>query len=242
MPANSSYFPSKSSEKRNISLKNEYSTKGTEQACAFGKANYVETILDTSWVPLNNGWYQISPDKSGTFTRCGQHTLIENSISGIRYCCVYMPRTKDLISSLSSESSQYDISLSLKYFNSTSSSQPVKGGIFEILFGYKSKRDYFSFTIDLGDNSWCLTTTKDDDVLHIVQSDEKYPLTVFPNLFYSIIIKIRSGSVSCDFDSRNLFDLSLNTASANGHNLDFRGLIGLSALVTSPKLIITHVI
>jgi hypothetical protein len=175
------------------------------------------------WLSLGDGWYQTTPTGTGSTNRYGLHSVIDSSM-GQLFICVYEPRTREGVQSVTSDQPEYDLGLSIKSIKKqeklSSSSLSAENQHFDILFGFKSVTDFFSLTGDVSRQQWVLSRTNGQDItpLSVVDMDLK------SNVFYDVLLQIRGGSISVDVNGVPIFT-SVRFADTMGGSLG--GILGL---------------
>jgi len=71
------------------------------------------------WLPLGDGWHQVSVSDSGETSKCGLHSVIDNNHgSTAPFVCLYEPRLPECYNACRSAEPFYDLSLQAKIIHS----------------------------------------------------------------------------------------------------------------------------
>lgn len=174
------------------------------------------------WIQLGDGWFQATSISSGTSTRCGLHSIIQNS-SGQLLVCLYEPRTQEATIACTHINPMYDLEVSLKIMkNSVHSNSIPLNWNFQLIFAFKSINDYSLVTCNLLRSTWILSKIKDGNEIFISESSS---LPVKANIFYSVLLQIRGNKVSVDVNGIPIF-----TSIASSNSIAFNGLVGLQCM------------
>lgn len=187
-----------------------------------------------NWVPLGEGWYQVTVLGSGSTNRCGLHSVIEASPPN-PFSCLYIPRSDGAYQACMGHNPEYDLEVSAK---AVSSKPPQLSGIsqflapsrtnqsFLVIFAFKNHDDYCALRCDLLAKAWQLLRVHDDQEELLYQaSDESLKI----NAFSAILLQIRGCHVSLDVNGQPIFT-KLRVRSASS----LSGVMGLLVEVPLP--------
>jgi len=212
-----SYPISKDTNSQVKSSSNKYQNKS-------GNSLDYGDIRQRSWISLDNGWFQLSPEGSGNYRRCGLHTLLESNNSTSYFSVLYTPRSRDISASLLSDMPSFDLEANFKIMKPTNISSSTK--VFSVVFGYLSSSDYTSILMDIETNKIRIveTTSGAENRIHY----ESNGLKLVWNVFSSFTLHIKQSHICLLLDSKLLYDSSIMTPN---HSYRCKGLVGITTQV-----------
>ena len=215
--------------KRNSYPVNKASDSGLKSSSnrSQGKANITsfdyEEIRQNTWISLDNGWFQLSPEGSGNYRRCGLHTLLECNNQISIYSILYTPRSREMNSTLLSDMPSYDMEANIKVMKPSNMTSSIR--VFSIIFGYLSSSEYTSIKLDIENNKVIIVETLSGEDHFIYELNG---LKLVWNLFSLITLQIRSSHILLILDSNIIYDSSVMTPN---HPHRCKGLIGITIQV-----------
>lgn len=158
------------------------------------------------WLGLSEGWYQATPLQSGSTQLRGLHSVIDGSSapSGQPFLCIYEPRSIEVMTACAG-TSEYDLEVSAKMMRGTDETVQVNRSLFQIVFAFKSARDFAVLTCDLTSKSWVLSKIQKNGEESILGQIAGPDIKI--NQFYEILIQVRGNVVSIDVDSAPIFTM-----------------------------------
>jgi len=184
-----------------------------------GKMAMQAYLPRAKWIVIGDGWFQCTGGDSGSSSRAGLHSIVDSPESP--YLCVYEPRTKGAVDSMLSDSPEFDLEISCKAIRETKqfSTRPMG---FQVIFAFKSTRDYMSVKGDVTNCHWELCRTVDGVEQCLVDCPDT---TLRPNIFSNILIQVRRTTVSVDINGHPIFTTVRPSDMPGGLN----GLVGIFA-------------
>jgi hypothetical protein len=153
----------------------------------------------TSASSLGDGWLQLSDKNSGTFQRCGLHTVIESG-GHHRFLCLWEPRSDALVEAVTGASPNFNIESSVKCSrNPDAGPAPLR---FYVVFALKSPGHFHLIGADATERVWTLERMQGGSatVLQTVRDE-----SLRPNTFYSLLLQVRGAAVSLDANGVAVF-------------------------------------
>jgi len=178
------------------------------------------------WIPLGEGWYQITKDGSGNSGRVGLHSVIEAEANQF-FMCLYEPKSSEAYSACTNISPEYDLEISIKsmvksVLNSNNNNSNKTGhilqniiknnnnnnnnsnnhNIFHLVLSFKTSSNYIAIICDINSLKWNLIQKKDN--IEILLAETSDP-GLRSNTFYTLLVQIRGRSISVDLNNKPLF-------------------------------------
>ena len=176
----------------------------------------VSYLPKSSWISLDDGWFQVTPSASGTSLRCGLHSVVDGK-PGRLYMCIYEPRSHEAFAACTASVPEYDLEVSGKCMNAHANCRMG----YSVIFGFKSITDYLCVYCRLPSRVWTLSWIRGAEE-HILTEVEDQSLKV--NAFSSLLLQVRGNSVSLDVNNEPVFT-SIRIIDCDS----IRGLVGLAS-------------
>lgn len=172
---------------------------------------------------MSDGWFQTTSATSGTSARAGLHSLIEGSPQQA-FLCAYEPRSREVFLACTSRNPEYDLEVSTKLILSRlPTSRPDPTSSFHIVFAFRGPLSYMSLSCEIHQRCWVVNSIQDGVETALAEVADP---DIKPNVFYNILIQVRSGSLSIDINTVPVFT-SLRVSDSEG----LSGILGLMAKV-----------
>ena len=213
------------SQKKSVFGKKEgaYNPKSTNNAL-------MAYLPRSKWILLGDGWFQTTSAESGSSRRAGLHSLVDSPENP--YLCVYEPRTRATSESMLSDTPEYDLEVSCKSVreNRLDASTKRPHG-FQVVFAFKSTRDFMSIKGNVSNMQWELCRTMDGTEHVLIDATDN---TLRSNTFYQVLVQVRRTTVSVDVNGAPVFTAhrpldmpgglsGLVGVFAKGHRFAFKG-------------------
>jgi len=187
--------------------------------------SYEINFIDNNreWIPLGEGWYQITKDGSGNSGRVGLHSVIEAEANQF-FMCLYEPKSSEAYSACTNISPEYDLEISIKsmvksVLNNNSNNNKIGNilqniiksnnsnnlnihNIFHLVLSFKTSSNYIAIICDINSLKWSLIHKKDN--IEILLAETADP-GLRSNTFYTLLVQIRGRSISVDLNNKPLF-------------------------------------
>eukprot|EP01031_Cornospumella_fuschlensis_P024439 gene24439-29541_t len=153
-------------------------------------------LLETDWISLGEGWYQITTPGSGSINRCGLHSVLESN-QVHPFASLYIPRSEGAYQACIGDG-EFDLQLQIKPMSSKTNSVSEM----RILFAFKSLDDHAAIHIDPLNKTYTITYTYQSNTTVLgVATDESLKV----NAFSQILLQLRGSCLSLDVNHAPLF-------------------------------------
>lgn len=192
-------------------------------------------LVNSQWIPLGEGWFQVTREGSGKSSRVGLHSVIEAEVNQL-YMCIFEPKSTEAFTACTSKSPEYDLEISIKsmvksvsvnnkignILQNINKNNSNNSNIFHVILSYKSSSDWIAIICDINSLKWTLIQKKDINT-EILLAETADP-SLRSNIFYTLLVQIRGRSISVDLNNKPLF----TTIRIKDLNDNLSGLAGIA--------------
>jgi len=171
-------------------------------------------LINSQWIPLGEGWFQVTKEGSGKSGRVGLHSVIEAETNQL-YMCIYEPKSTEAYTACTNMSPEFDLEISIKSMVKSTLTNNKTGNIlqniiknsnhsniFHVILSFKSSSDYIAIICDINSLKWILTQKKENNEILLAETADP---SLRSNIFYTLLVQIRGRSISVDLNNKPLF-------------------------------------